>query len=402
MTVNIRISTSLLDKNYLISQRSCLVILTDIVDFSLLVDTRKKDLMDDMRTLIKNHAAIIRLSAKGLSNLILQETGDGMLIVLCFSQNDPSLLRMSLDCIVALQEWMNQQQIQLRTGLHSGQCFMYQDINDTLNASGGTVCNTERIKTAANPCQVLISEEIHDIFNHYPDVLRHHRLMSEGPIQIYAKHGITLMTYVLRPYDNERLWWCSEHPVPQPILAPKAEIEMSRACLKRLVMKHGPIPCFVPMDEVENYLTLVNPFLFHDAKELLKIAYSIVYELEKEQHGSDIQYAGIEDLPEMVEIQGDIEVTVLKSDFQYLAHPWIGMLGKSLCNSSFGAQIANAAATQKEGKLIWIDSLSSNPMKEARTMLRCIPPRRLTVAFFKKTPGGNYVLIEAHHSLSTS
>jgi uncharacterized protein (TIGR00369 family) len=126
----------------------CTILFTDIVD-----STKRAEALGDRawHTLLEQHNDMARREITRCGGLVVKSTGDGLLARF----GSPAR---ALDCAVHLRDALAGLGIQIRTGLHTGECETTED-----DIVGVAVNLAARIQAAAGPAEVLVSSTVKDL-----------------------------------------------------------------------------------------------------------------------------------------------------------------------------------------------------------------------------------------------
>lgn len=200
------------------------VVFTDIVGFSRKSTAEQRRLIESLTERVRVELQTLRNLEDGDSSLIFLPTGDGMAIVFTHGERQHWKPSSILNLILLLQTWARDEDgsegaVSLRIGIHTGPIEHIQDINGASNVCGDTINYAQRVMDAANPRQVLFSDEA---FRHHigSDSCEYTELpfsatcmaIFQGPIEVLAKHRLRMLVYkmTLKPLQE---WWCNDDPV---------------------------------------------------------------------------------------------------------------------------------------------------------------------------------------------
>jgi len=199
------------------------VVFMDIVGFSRKSTVEQRRLIESLTECVRGELQTFRNLEDGDLSLIFLPTGDGMAITFIHGQHQHWKLSSFFSFILLLQTWARDEAssegtVYLRIGIHTGLIEHIQDINGANNVCGDTINYAQRVMDAANPRQVLFSEEA---FRHYigndsrehiePPFSTNCMAIFEGPIEVLAKHRLRMLVYkmTLKPAQE---WWCNDDP----------------------------------------------------------------------------------------------------------------------------------------------------------------------------------------------
>jgi uncharacterized protein (TIGR00369 family) len=126
----------------------CTILFTDIVDST----TRAEALGDSAwHALLEQHNDVARQEIARCAGLVVKSTGDGLLARF----GSPAR---ALDCAMRLRDALAELGIEIRAGLHTGECEITDD-----DIVGVAVNLAARIQAAAAPGEVLVSSTLRDL-----------------------------------------------------------------------------------------------------------------------------------------------------------------------------------------------------------------------------------------------
>jgi class 3 adenylate cyclase len=124
------------------------VLFTDIVGSTMkaaeLGDARWKELLE-------KHDKIVREEVQRNGGIVVKSTGDGFLATF----DGPTR---ALKCACSIRESLNSLGIQIRAGLHTGECIFSES-----DVSGIAVHIASRIMNLASPNEILVSSTVRDL-----------------------------------------------------------------------------------------------------------------------------------------------------------------------------------------------------------------------------------------------
>lgn len=200
------------------------VVFTDIVGFSKKPTVEQRRLIESLTNRVRGELQTLQNLDDDHTSLIFLPTGDGMAIVFIHGQHRYWNRSTILNIILALQIWARNETgsegaVSLRIGVHTGPVEYINDINGANNVCGDTINYAQRVMDAANPRQVLFSDQ----------ALRYHigsdsceytespfsatcKAIFKGPIEVLAKHRLRMLVYkmILKPPQD---WWSNDDPV---------------------------------------------------------------------------------------------------------------------------------------------------------------------------------------------
>lgn len=142
----------------------CTILFTDIVD-----STARAEALGDAawHALLERHNEVARREIARNGGLEVKSTGDGLLVRF----GSPAR---ALDCAIRVREELGGLGIQIRAGLHTGECEITDD-----DIVGVAVNLAARIQATAAPGEVLVSSTVKDLA-----AGTHHRFESRGEHQL--------------------------------------------------------------------------------------------------------------------------------------------------------------------------------------------------------------------------
>ena len=103
------------------------------------------------RNLLDSHHALVRREIAHFRGREIKTTGDGFLVTF----DGPAR---AIRCALALCDDVRQLGIEIRTGLHTGECEMIAD-----DVGGVAVHTAARVLSLAGPSEVLVSSTVRDL-----------------------------------------------------------------------------------------------------------------------------------------------------------------------------------------------------------------------------------------------
>ncbi len=204
---------------------SATILFADIVGFS------KKNTANQ-KTLIQSFTKEIRTDIKKLlknQGILALPTGDGMALVF-LHRSRQEWDRSNILCLIyQMQEWAkrmtrNNTSVTLRIGVHIGPVEMISDINGKRNCCGDTINIAQRVMDSAAPRQVLFSDAAFRWYSGTENLELSEKPFSRrlsarfvGPIDVFAKHGLSLPVYKLA-LKPEQKWWSNSDPLGKNIV----------------------------------------------------------------------------------------------------------------------------------------------------------------------------------------
>jgi class 3 adenylate cyclase len=197
------------------------IIFNDIVGFSKKATDEQKNLVNLLTVEIIHEIRYLLKPPNCNPCVLALPTGDG--VALAFLHNTVQQWNIStvLKMIYRLQKWAFHEGIALRTGIHVGPVEIINDINGRQNICGSTINYAQRVMDAANPKQILISEQAY----------RHHigvgqacnynekaNFKFEGPIDVFAKHDERITVYKVLIESEEKGLLSTSDPVSKDLI----------------------------------------------------------------------------------------------------------------------------------------------------------------------------------------
>lgn len=139
----------------------CRILFIDIVGFSKKPSHDQKELILKLTDLVRQTPAISTLEK---ANRVELPTGDGIALALWGSAQLP--LQAALELAARIKEYNHTAppslQIEVRTGINSGEVFTMADINQNRNIVGEGINNTQRVMDFGNTGHILSSKRLAD------------------------------------------------------------------------------------------------------------------------------------------------------------------------------------------------------------------------------------------------
>jgi class 3 adenylate cyclase len=166
------------------------VLLMDLVGYSLLSMGQQRQLLSKLQGTVRNTKEFCH--ARTQDRLISLPTGDGMALVFFGDPQAP------VRCAVELSRTLLQNaEIQLRMGLHTGPVYRVSDINSNSSVAGGGINVAQRVMDCGDGGHILLSSVVADVliqFGTWTDCLHD---LGEAEV----KHGVSVHLYNL--YNRE-------------------------------------------------------------------------------------------------------------------------------------------------------------------------------------------------------
>ncbi|MBI4702338.1 MAG: hypothetical protein HY744_14540 [Deltaproteobacteria bacterium] len=171
------------------------IVFFDLVGFSKRPTAEQRELIDgfnaELARLLRPHLC----PPDGPPEAIALPTGDGIAVALLHRDRRAWSFDTVTKLLLAIDGWAGADggRTSVRVGIHNGVVELVTDINGRTNICGATINRAQRVMDAADPDQVLLSEE----------ALAEHIGTSkqgrcEGPFDVLAKHDLHLSVYALK------------------------------------------------------------------------------------------------------------------------------------------------------------------------------------------------------------
>lgn len=205
------------------------ILFTDIVGFSKKPTAEQSRLVNGLTAEIIHELRMLLSPPMDTPNILAMPTGDGMALAFLHKPNQPWNRTTIFNLIFRIKKWAHsettlQRPVKLRIGVHVGPVELITDINGRPNVCGDTINFAQRIMDAANPCQALFSDTA---FREYvgvestvvetPPFSQNLKGEFQGPIEIYAKHGLQILVYKLT-LQPEQEWWSNDDPFAKHLM----------------------------------------------------------------------------------------------------------------------------------------------------------------------------------------
>lgn len=205
------------------------ILFTDIVGFSKKPTAEQRRLVNALTAEVIHELRPLLIPPLHTPSILAMPTGDGMAIAFLHNSNQAWDHSAILRLILRLHKWAwgettNHSPVSLRVGVHVGPVELITDINGRPNICGDTINFTQRVMDAANPRQMLYSDTA---FREYigtespicvaPPFSKDLKGEFQGPIEVYAKHGLQILVYklTLQPVQE---WWFNDDPVAKHLM----------------------------------------------------------------------------------------------------------------------------------------------------------------------------------------
>lgn len=210
------------------------LVFADVVGFSKKPTAQQKQLVEALTAEVIHELRPYLVPPLVNPEIVALPTGDGMALAFVHSATRHWDRNTLLGLIVHLHRWSSGLggsigRAQLRIGVHVGAVELVSDINGKVNVCGDTINIAQRVMDAADPSQTLFSDSA---FREYIGIespqgvlcSRLHEgesLEFQGPIEVYAKHGLQLLVFkaVLSVNGSLELdWWSNQGPASARML----------------------------------------------------------------------------------------------------------------------------------------------------------------------------------------
>jgi len=204
---------------------SAIILFTDIISFS-------KEATAGQLQLIEGLTAEVRESTGDYiarDEAIALPTGDGLAIAFLNYSGNTTILSKLFELTLRLHKWARLKStatnpVSLRIGIHLGPIEFITDINGRKNICGYTVNLAQRVMDAANPRQTLLSADAFEqLIGRATSALTSSPFTDkfiakfEGPIDLYAKHGLQINVYKL-VLDPAQKYYSNDDPVAKHLM----------------------------------------------------------------------------------------------------------------------------------------------------------------------------------------
>ena len=205
------------------------IVFTDIVGFSMKPTAEQRQLVEGLTSEIVHGLRTLLNPPLETPSIIALPTGDGLALAFLHGPNRPWQPATIMGTILRIHRWAESRSsprnsVSLRVGVHVGAVELVSDINGRANVCGDTINYAQRVMDAANPRQVLFSEAafreyvgsespICDTAPFSTDLKAH----FEGPIEVYAKHGLQIPVYKMA-LEPPQTYWSNEDPVAKHLM----------------------------------------------------------------------------------------------------------------------------------------------------------------------------------------
>lgn len=205
------------------------ILFTDIVGFSKKPTAEQRRLVNTLTSEIIHELRPLLIPPLDKPRILALPTGDGMALAFLHNSNQTWDRSTIFHLISRIQKWAwlettNHGPVSLRVGVHVGPVELITDINGKPNVCGDTINFTQRVMDAANPRQTLFSDTAFREYIGSESPVCDTAPFSEdlkgefqGPIEVYAKHGLQILVYkliILPPQE----WWSNDDPVAKHLM----------------------------------------------------------------------------------------------------------------------------------------------------------------------------------------
>ncbi len=154
------------------------VLLIDIVGYSRLLINEQSELLQDLKTIVRETEQFRAAEAAG--TLVRLPTGDGMALV--FRENPEAPAQCALEIARAAK---NHPELQLRMGIHSGPVSEVADVNERANIAGAGINIAQRVMDCGDAGHILASKRVAEDLASY----RHWEPHLHDLGEVEVKHG---------------------------------------------------------------------------------------------------------------------------------------------------------------------------------------------------------------------
>ncbi len=201
------------------------IVFTDIVGFSKKPTAEQRHLVEALTGEIIHELRPLLTPPMELPSIVALPTGDGVALAFLHRPNQPWGRGTIFSLILRIQKWASEGTgVSLRIGVHVGPVEVITDINGRPNVCGDTVNYAQRVMDAANPRQVLLSDAAFREFigaeTHIltaPPFSDNLRAEFQGPIELYAKHGLQIVAYKMT-LEPDQAWWSNQDPFAKDLM----------------------------------------------------------------------------------------------------------------------------------------------------------------------------------------
>lgn len=205
------------------------ILFSDIVSFSRKSTAEQRRLVDALTSEVVHELRLLLIPPLDTPSVVALPTGDGLALAFLHRPNQPWDCTTILHLILRIHQWAFNQSsthnsVSLRVGVHVGPVELVTDINGKPNVCGDTINYSQRVMDAANARQTLFSDAA---FREYigaespvrttPPFSETLRCEFEGPIDVYAKHGLQMLVYKL-VLDPAQPYWSNDDPVAKHLM----------------------------------------------------------------------------------------------------------------------------------------------------------------------------------------
>jgi hypothetical protein len=203
------------------------LVFTDIVGFSKKPTAEQKRLVTALTGELVHEVRLFLNPPMDVPSAVALPTGDGVALAFLHRANQPWDRSTIFRVILRIQRWASTEPgVRLRVGVHVGPVELVSDINGRANICGDTINYAQRVMDASNASQVLFSEAA---VREYvggegavitaPPFSEHLPAAFEGPIEVFAKHGLQLSVYkMMLTLPDGQDWWSNEDPVAKHLM----------------------------------------------------------------------------------------------------------------------------------------------------------------------------------------
>lgn len=203
------------------------IVFTDIVGFSKKPTAEQKRLVTALTGEVIYELRVLLNPPLDTPGIVALPTGDGVALAFLHRSTQPWDRATIFRLIFRLQKWASDEKgVSLRVGIHVGPVELVTDINGKTNVCGDTINYAQRVMDAANPRQVLFSETAlreyvgtEERIVSTPPFSKDLTAEFQGPIEVYAKHGLQMLVYKMTlPLLTDQHWWSNEDPIAKQLM----------------------------------------------------------------------------------------------------------------------------------------------------------------------------------------
>jgi hypothetical protein len=205
------------------------ILFTDIVGFSMKPTAEQRRLVEALTSEVVHELRTLLNPPMDTPSIVAMPTGDGLALAFLHRPNKPWSPSSIFRVILRMHRWAHEQSlshssVNLRIGVHVGAVELITDINGKPNVCGDTINYAQRVMDAAGPRQTLISEAA---FREYigtgspfwdtTPFSENLKANFQGPIEVYAKHGLQILVYKLA-LEPPQAYWSNDDPISKDLM----------------------------------------------------------------------------------------------------------------------------------------------------------------------------------------